>query len=121
METKITKGDWIANKRNAIGDIIIWANGTPRIAVLPLRDVSYNEQEANAKLIEDAGTTANKCGLLPSEILKQRDELLEVLETMMIGLMDCDGVPDDGHSTIRMGHTVSLLNKAKQAIKNATK
>lgn len=35
--------------------------------------------EANAELIADAGTTANKCGLFPSELLEQRDELLQAL------------------------------------------
>jgi len=38
------------------------------------------EAEANAELIADAGTTANKCGLLPSELLAQRDELLEAAQ-----------------------------------------
>ena len=35
--------------------------------------------QANAELIADAGTTANKCQLLPSELLVQRDELLKSL------------------------------------------
>lgn len=38
-----------------------------------------NTDEANALFIADAGTTANKCGLLPSELLKQRNELMEAL------------------------------------------
>lgn len=41
--------------------------------------ISFKESEANAKLIADAGNTAQKCGLLPSELLAQRDELLSVL------------------------------------------
>ena len=36
--------------------------------------------QENAKLIADAGKTINKCDLFPSELLEQRDELLEVLE-----------------------------------------
>jgi hypothetical protein len=39
--------------------------------------------KANAALIADAGTTANLCGLLPSELLKQRDELREALEMLI--------------------------------------
>jgi hypothetical protein len=37
------------------------------------------EAEANAQLIADAGTTANKSGLFPSELLMQRDELRDAL------------------------------------------
>ena len=39
-----------------------------------------NDQElALCKLFTDAGNTAQKCGLLPSELLRQRDELREAL------------------------------------------
>lgn len=41
------------------------------------------EAKANAKLIANAGTTANKCGLLPSELLEQRDELVNLLERFL--------------------------------------
>lgn len=44
---------------------------------------SKEEREANALLIADAGTTANKCGLLPSELLRQRDELREIAEKIL--------------------------------------
>ena len=37
------------------------------------------ENYANAELVIDAGNTAQKCGLLPSELLRQRDELREAL------------------------------------------
>ena len=37
-------------------------------------------QQPNATLIADAFNTANKCGLLPSELLEQRDELMRVLK-----------------------------------------
>ena len=37
----------------------------------------------DAELIADAGNTAQKCGLLPSELLKQRDELKEALVSMV--------------------------------------
>jgi hypothetical protein len=42
-----------------------------------MAEVSMVERIANAALIADAGNTAQLCGLLPSELLKQRDELLE--------------------------------------------
>jgi len=37
----------------------------------------------DAELICDAGNTAQKCGLLPSELLRQRDELRELLVDMV--------------------------------------
>jgi len=37
------------------------------------------ETKAIGELIADAGNTAQKCGLLPSELLRQRDELKEEL------------------------------------------
>jgi len=49
------------------------------------KSIRYNceiERIANAKLIADAGTTANECGLLPSELLSQRNEMLEMLEIL---------------------------------------
>lgn len=36
--------------------------------------------KANAKLIADAGTTANICGKLPSQLLAEHNELLEMLK-----------------------------------------
>lgn len=39
-------------------------------------------QIANAELIADAGTTINKCDLMPSELLKQRNEMLEMLKEL---------------------------------------
>ena len=46
-----------------------------------------NDQElALCKLFTDAGNTAQKCGLLPSELLRQRDELREALQSLMGGV-----------------------------------
>ena len=44
------------------------------------QDVSKEELIANEQLIIDAGNTAQKCDLLPSELLEQRDELLGALK-----------------------------------------
>lgn len=55
METKFTKGEWSINEWTQPDDrISIGAVGTPLIAIVPSRDVSYNEQKANAKLIAAA-------------------------------------------------------------------
>lgn len=44
------------------------------------RGVTFGEDEHNAKLFADALNTINKCDLMPSELLKERDELLEALK-----------------------------------------
>ena len=41
------------------------------------------ECEKNADLVSDAFNTANKCGMLPSELFEQRDELLIVLKSIV--------------------------------------
>jgi hypothetical protein len=46
----------------------------------------------NTRLIVDAGNTIQKCDLLPSELLKQRDELLEALKgvtKLYVDLAEC--------------------------------
>jgi hypothetical protein len=45
-----TKGEWKISPKDG-GNIKIWAIGTPKIAIIPDRDVSFNEQISNAKLI----------------------------------------------------------------------
>lgn len=56
-------------------------------SILPETDAEYIEQagriETEMELFADAGNTAQKCGLLPSELLKQRDELKESLVKIM--------------------------------------
>ena len=45
--------------------------------------LEIEQYKALAELFADAGNTAQKCGLLPSELLRQRDELKEALIDMM--------------------------------------
>ncbi len=77
----ITKGKWECE------DI----KGYPRFNDLPKIKVNGNLiaemgggelsiVESNAKLIADSGNTAQKCGLLPSQLLEQRDELLKLVK-----------------------------------------
>lgn len=55
MTAKHTPAPWsINNWTQATTDIAIGAVGTPWIAKIPLRDVSINEQKANAHLIAAA-------------------------------------------------------------------
>jgi hypothetical protein len=45
--------------------------------------MSILECEANAELIQEAFNTVNECGLTPSELLKQRNELIEALTQLL--------------------------------------
>lgn len=72
----ITEGDWSVTKGGFMYGV--YQNKT-QICLLPVKE----DSKSNAKLIADAGTTANKCGKLPSEILKERDECMEVLEELL--------------------------------------
>lgn len=69
MTTKHTPGPWSINDwTQANTDIAIGAVGTPLIARVMLRDVSINEQKANAHLISAAPE-------LHAELLKLADDL----------------------------------------------
>ena len=82
-ELGITKGEWRIDTADAIK---IKVEDGSNIAILThltnfmRRDT--NEVERNAELICDAGNTAQKCGLLPSELLQQRDELLKTTKSI---------------------------------------
>jgi len=45
--------------------------------------VGYEQAKANAKLYIDGHNTYNNCGILPSELLKQNQELVECLEELI--------------------------------------
>ena len=82
----ITKGEfepkYVGEICIGIGQVGDYAQITAN-SILPETDEEYEKEkaeiEANMRLYADAGTTANKSGLLPSELLKQRDELREAL------------------------------------------
>lgn len=70
-ELGITKGEW----KYVLDNIdAVYCDGL-------LAETYRDESEANAKLIADAGTTANKCGMLPSELLERYNEAIEVLKS----------------------------------------
>lgn len=55
MNSKHTPGPWSINDwPQATSDVGIGATGTPLVARISLRDVSINEQKANARLIAAA-------------------------------------------------------------------
>ena len=73
----ITKKHWQIDNANPR---IVHANGTTICEVIQSTIINMNEAIANAELIADAGNTANKCVMLPSQILAQRDELRVVMD-----------------------------------------
>jgi hypothetical protein len=78
----ITQGEW---KKHYYGE---HGNRQCRIHadnVSIIKVFQIDEADANADLIADAGTTYNSTPLLPSELLKQRNELLEALRVMLDG------------------------------------
>ena len=98
-ELGITKGGWVG---------VDYA-GHYSIQVAPFygaRDLldkdETNEAEANMQLCCDAGNTAQKCGLLPSELLQQRDELREALGSAI--------------KIIRCSHGIGMLEDEERAI-----
>ena len=88
-ELGITKGEWKVGKN--YNDLIV---ETEEAIVAEM--ISINEY-GDAALIADAGNTAQKCGLLPSELLKQRDELLaenQRLKAIIDNYNPCPGRPN---------------------------
>lgn len=91
---KITTGEWapvnyggyyeIQNTGKYNGDDLLDSSVTPRA-------------EANISLCCDAGNTYQQCGLLPSELLEQRDELLQTLKQIERGVT---GLPLQALQTI---------------------
>ncbi len=58
-------------------------SGESIIAHINAENVSPEECKANGELFADAGNTIQSCGLLPSELLKQRDELRDFLRIII--------------------------------------
>lgn len=80
--------------------------------------VTHTYREANAKLIADSGTTANKCGLLPSELLAQRDELISVINSFIKDFEDNyvmrDGSIVDNPDSLLLANYKLLKNTIKK-------
>ena len=90
-ELKITKGVW----RNPEGTTFITCGSKQMIDYAGYK-TTEEEDDANAQLIIDAGNTIQSCGLLPSQLLKQRNELLEALKESQNMLMGVDWSENEG-------------------------
>lgn len=77
-ELNITKGEWnIIDETSTyekVSRFRVTSIGTT-VSSLNCSSECIDEQQSNAQLIADAGTTANKCGLLPSELLAENEKL----------------------------------------------
>ncbi len=110
MELEISKGEWIyeGGDNNSI-DIVLPDDSTISIDRQSRYSGEYvlsrEGMQANAILIADAGTTANKCQLLPSELLVQRDELLKQLKACNTALMM------EGYSENDRKEIIETINK----------
>ena len=74
----ITKGEIIIDTDMGYAFDLVLKGKEEEQVYMPLLDrhcVGEKEMTANANLFADAHNTAQKCGLLPSELLKQRDTI----------------------------------------------
>jgi len=84
-EFKGTKGEWSWHTTGLHGKIYEIIN-TPKYPALFMLNPKYKmdaELQADIELVADAGNTIQSCGLLPSELLKQRDEMREMLSVLL--------------------------------------
>jgi len=102
----IPKGKWKLNIHEAIVDEHDY--GIAQVHGI-LNEAMWKD---TATLIADAGTTYNTAPILPSELLKQRNELLEALQNI---IDNCST-----NSAITVDVSKLYIHEAKQAIKNAT-
>lgn len=104
----ITKAKLYAVEYSGFWNIQDEEGYTDKSDVLNAERVGETEAKANAELFVDAHTTANACGLLPSELLKQKEELLAALQT-------CYNWAKNGEQ-----ETLIVFEQALEAIKKAT-
>jgi hypothetical protein len=77
--------------------------------------IRNNKGHANTLLYEDSVVTANKCGLLPSELLKQRDELRYALEALHCVVMQSTDrvIFDNGMNAETVANAKNTLTSTK--------
>ena len=86
--------------------------------------LALDQYKAIGELLIDGANTAQKCGLLPSELLQQRDELKEALDRIAdpIAYMERnlkEGERLDGMMAMHIANNPEYLKKiAEAAIKN---
>ena len=128
-ELGITKGEWYVKfMQIGDGDSDFWVKSPVNPKVYYGTDImgedygdhnGYPREQrlADAKLIADAGNTAQKCGMLPSEILRQRDRCLMTLSNCRetIEMLQKE-IP--GEQLVLRHEMASRLNDIEAAIKS---
>jgi hypothetical protein len=111
MEFKGTKGEWkvVGIDYPTIESTSEECRTNPTIASVLSSFRSREEALANAQLIADAGTTINKCDLLPSELLEQRNLLLEALIRIRKSIKNQKLESNFGHT---LSYVDEAINKA---------
>jgi len=124
-DLKITKGEWKSIFRNKHDMGVRSDKGYICFMTMPthftMQDARYEEEleecKSDAELIADAGNTTQKCSLLPSELLKQNEELREALSELVHlhgceqeGLLSGQPTPEQWYKAVE---------EAEQALKNS--
>lgn len=77
MKLKITQGEW--KYVNRLGNSHVLTD-RKNVAAISKSISDQSEERANAILISDAGNTYQKCGMLPSELLDERNRYKEAID-----------------------------------------
>ena len=115
QDLKITKGKWqfaqVTMNQYVHSDGKVICNVIKRFE---------QETKAVGELITDAGNTAQLCGLLPSELLKQRDKLLEALKELVLlhgceqeGLLSGQPTPEQWYKAVKKAEMVITKTEEK--------
>jgi hypothetical protein len=79
MEAKFTKGKWLQTKGTFETDLFMVSSEFGVICDIR-KSLPLNEQQANALLIVEAGNIRQQIPFSLTELKRQRDEMLEMLE-----------------------------------------
>jgi len=115
-ELGITKGEWVWDgdpSNYNPEEEAPWLVAGDRFENIVICGEIKIANKKDAELICDAGNTAQKCGLLPSELLRQRDELREALKE----IAECKGA----YSMDRLEHATNVIKEAKAIAEAAIK
>jgi len=127
-ELGITKGEWIVdhnripNGFNELAEQIAITCETKDedewCVACVFTDITDegDEEKNNAILIADAGNTAHKCGLLPSELLQQRDDAVDKVETLVgyLSIMALGKNPPELEAVIKEANEWIEITKAEE-------
>ena len=106
-ELKITKAKVSSVMRHSNSTVEVLGDFTPLCTIK-----NRPEQHANAELIADAFNTANACNLLPSELLRQRDMLINEIEGFIFNCIETGKVTENQIAYFK-GRFRNTINQVK--------